>query len=88
MKSTGASSAGAGGAEPRAAARWLTLTEAAEFLGVKPRWLNDQVRARLVPHHRLGRQIRFTPSDLRLLEAQTAQTTVRDHVQSLTRRAG
>lgn len=39
--------------------RLLTAPEAAELLSVNPRWLLAQARARRVPHHRLGRQVRF-----------------------------
>lgn len=42
----------------------LTYAEAAKRLGVTTRWLEDQVQQRRVPHHRLGRQVRFTMSDI------------------------
>ena len=42
----------------------LTYAQAAERLNVKVGWLQDAVQARLVPHTRLGRQVRFSEQDL------------------------
>lgn len=42
----------------------LTYAEAAKRLGVTPRWLEDQVQHRRLPHHRFGRQVRFTENDI------------------------
>lgn len=50
--------------------RCLDLDQAAEYLGVKRRWLADRCGNRSIPHTRLGRKIRFTPADIRALEAQ------------------
>jgi len=45
---------------------------AAELLDVPPSWLLAQARAGLVPHHRLGRYVRFSPADLRAWAGQHA----------------
>jgi excisionase family DNA binding protein len=39
----------------------LTAADAAALLAVSPRWLLAEARERRVPHHKLGRQIRFAP---------------------------
>jgi excisionase family DNA binding protein len=38
--------------------------QAAKLLGVPPRWLLEQARQRKVPHHKLGRYVRFDLDDL------------------------
>ena len=38
--------------------------QAAKLLGVPPRWLRDQARAMKVPHHKLGRYVRFDLDEL------------------------
>lgn len=38
--------------------------KAAEQLHVSARWLEDSARAGLIPHHKLGRYIRFRVSDI------------------------
>lgn len=42
----------------------LDADHAASQLGVTARWLEDSARAGIVPHHRLGRFIRFRVSDV------------------------
>ncbi len=42
----------------------LDAEHAAEQLGVTARWLEDCARAGIVPHHKLGRFIRFRVSDV------------------------
>lgn len=42
----------------------FTIDEAAAVLHVPRSWLRDRVSARLVPHTRLGRHVRFTPEHL------------------------
>lgn len=42
----------------------LTIDEAAALLRVPRSWLRDRVSARLVPHTRLGRHVRFTAEHL------------------------
>ncbi len=41
-----------------------TITEAAERLNVPTTWLRDKVTARVVPHTRLGKHVRFTDQHL------------------------
>ena len=38
--------------------------QAAEWLGVPKRWLEDQVRAGNAPHAKLGKHVRFTQQHL------------------------
>jgi excisionase family DNA binding protein len=52
--------------------RWLNVDETAELLGVSPKRLYELTAARQVPFHRIGRRIRFTPSDLAEIEKSTA----------------
>lgn len=47
-----------------APASLLTIDEAAAVLHVPRSWLRDRVSARLVPHTRLGRHVRFTPEHM------------------------
>jgi len=42
----------------------LDAEQAASQLGVTARWLEDSARAGIVPHHKLGRFIRFRASDV------------------------
>ena len=42
----------------------LTLTEAAKYLNVTERFMRRLVAERRVPYHKLGRLLRFLPSDL------------------------
>jgi excisionase family DNA binding protein len=42
----------------------LDAEQAARHLGVTARWLEDSARAGIMPHHRLGRFIRFKVSEL------------------------
>lgn len=43
----------------------LTPAQVCELLQVKRGWLYDEVQAGRLPAVRLGRQLRFTPQDLR-----------------------
>lgn len=38
----------------------LDIPELAEFLGISESWIRKQAAARLIPHSRVARQIRFT----------------------------
>jgi excisionase family DNA binding protein len=50
--------------------------EAARQLNVKRSWLETAVQQRKVPHHRLGRLVRFTTGDLAEILATTGQPAV------------
>lgn len=52
--------------------RWLDLTAAAQVLGVHPDWLYKRCTAKTIPHHKVGRRIRFTPTDLAAIERSTS----------------
>jgi excisionase family DNA binding protein len=49
-----------------------TPAEAARVLAVPESWLRRQVTARLVPHTRLGKHLRFSHADLVLIAAAAA----------------
>jgi excisionase family DNA binding protein len=38
---------------------WLTLSEAAAYLGKPASWMYDNTQRRRIPHMRLGREYRF-----------------------------
>lgn len=42
----------------------LDPDRAAERLGVSARWLEDSARAGIIPHHRLGKFVRFRVSEI------------------------
>jgi excisionase family DNA binding protein len=42
----------------------VAADQAAKLLGVPPRWLLEQARQQKVPHHKLGRYVRFDLDDL------------------------
>ena len=50
-----------------------TPAEAARVLAVPESWLRRQVTARLVPHTRLGKHLRFSHADLVLIAAAAAR---------------
>src|SRR5574337_465300 len=41
-----------------------SLADAAHRLGVTETWLRNKVRRRAVPHHTLGRVVKFTEADI------------------------
>lgn len=51
---------------------------AANRLGVSYDWLSERVRARSVPHRRLGRLVKFTDADLEAIVEQMAVAQVTD----------
>jgi excisionase family DNA binding protein len=42
----------------------LDADQASAQLSVSPRWLEDMARAGIIPHHKLGKFIRFRTSDI------------------------
>jgi excisionase family DNA binding protein len=42
----------------------VAADQAAKLLGVPPRWLLEQARQQKIPHHKLGRYVRFDLDDL------------------------
>ena len=71
-----AAARGAAGAapsgQPLALPPLCTPAEAARVLAVPESWLRRQVTARLVPHTRLGKHLRFSHADLVLIAAAAA----------------
>ena len=43
---------------------FLTVTQASQYLGVKPSSLYSMVERKEIPHYRVGRLIKFTKADL------------------------
>lgn len=52
--------------------RYYSVENVAELIGVSEQWIWRQCRANAIPHHRFGRQYRFSTQDLRDLNSQTA----------------
>lgn len=50
-----------------------TWNEAAAEIGMSVSWLKKQVTARLVPHQRYGRVVRFTDEQIAAIRAQFAE---------------
>lgn len=57
--------------------RLLNIEEAAAYLGVAKRTLQDKVRLGLVPHTRIFRHVRFTPEHLAQIIEDGASAPVR-----------
>ncbi len=57
--------------------RLLNIDELAELLGVKRGWVRDKVTARQLPHHRIGRHVRFTAEDVEAIVAAAAEPVVK-----------
>lgn len=50
---------------------WMNVEQAAAHLGVTSNWLYERVASKAIPHHRVGRFVRFTPEDLQRIERST-----------------
>jgi len=62
---------------------WLTSEQLAQVLGVHKSWVQDRVTAKSLPHHRVGRFVRFTPADVRAIEKQMAVMPVTHRLRSI-----
>jgi excisionase family DNA binding protein len=51
---------------------WLSSEQLAAVLGVNTSWVERRVSSRELPHHRVGRLVRFTPDDVRAIEMSMA----------------
>lgn len=53
---------------------WWNVEQLAEWLGKKVSWIEDQCAGAdsTFPHHRVGRDLRFSPGDRELIDEQTA----------------
>jgi excisionase family DNA binding protein len=51
----------------------MTIAEAAAVLGVPRTWVRDKVTAREIPHHRIGRHVRFFADDIKAIKKQSAR---------------
>lgn len=56
---------------------YYTVAEAASLIGRSEDWLWQQCRNRKVPHHRAGRNYRFTYADIEAIDASLAPVPVR-----------
>jgi excisionase family DNA binding protein len=52
-----------------------SVPEAAARLSVAPKWLYERTRKNAIPHHRLGKYVRFSEEDLAAIVASSAITT-------------
>lgn len=43
---------------------WLTVPELAALLGVNESWVYTGTASKRLPHHRVGRYVRFSPADV------------------------
>lgn len=43
---------------------WMTLREAAEYIGQSERWMRRAVSERTLPHYKMRGQLRFKRNDL------------------------
>ena len=50
---------------------WLTVPELADLLGVSPNWVYEGTATKRLPHHRVGRYVRFSPADISRIERQS-----------------
>lgn len=41
-----------------------TVTQAAQILGLPITWIYERTRKKAIPHHKFGKYIRFTASDI------------------------
>lgn len=41
-----------------------TVAQAAQLLGLPVTWIYERTRTSAIPHHKFGKYIRFTPSDI------------------------
>jgi len=46
-------------------ARLWTVKEVADFLGVPKSWVYSHVADKSLPHHKVGRYVRFNPSEIK-----------------------
>ncbi len=56
---------------------WLDCAALAARMGVSKSYVQQQVTARLIPHHRVGRLVRFSPADVHAIERATEVTPAR-----------
>jgi excisionase family DNA binding protein len=56
--------------------RLLSVPQLATFLGVSPAWVRKQILGRAIPFTKLGRNVRFTPAQVRQILDQGALPVV------------
>jgi excisionase family DNA binding protein len=66
----------------------LNITEAAEVLGLRRSWVRDAVTAHKIPHHRIGRHVRFFPEDIEEIKKQTAVPVITESTPMVSPRRG
>jgi excisionase family DNA binding protein len=55
---------------------FLTVTEAANRLGMTPSWIYERTRRKAIPHRKLGKFVRFTEEDLQAIADAAATGTL------------
>jgi excisionase family DNA binding protein len=55
---------------------FLTVDEAAQHLGVTVGWIYERTRRKAIPHHKLGKFVRFTEEDLQAIVEAAAKGTM------------
>lgn len=53
-----------GNPQPQSAPDWATAKEVAQHLKVSLSWVHKATRARVLPHHRVGRSLRYRLSEV------------------------
>jgi excisionase family DNA binding protein len=59
--------------------KWLSCNDLANELGMSSRTIQHWCRERKIPHHRLGRTIRFSPQDVEAIKAWASRRAVECH---------
>ena len=55
---------------------WINCAALASRIGMSKAWVQERVTAKAIPHHRVGRYVRFSPGDIAAIERSTAVTPV------------
>ncbi len=56
--------------------RLFSKAELADYLGVSEAWVSKKVTARLIPHTRIGKHVRFAPHHVEAIVAMGEQSVV------------
>jgi excisionase family DNA binding protein len=67
--------------EPSTEPRLYTAEQAATLLQINPSWLRRKATARAIPCTFIGKHLRFSPTDLKMIIRAGAQTPAGQHHQ-------
>lgn len=59
-------------ARPAGSETWIDCAALAALLGMSKDWVQSEVTAKRLPHHRVGRYVRFSPADVAAIDRTTA----------------